>query len=124
MRRRERARACHGGTGPRRCTVHGSDNGGGAAEDDPGNPLHLGTSLLYLVHMPKTLLEVPMRRGVAASLNTYDLYSPGFADCSPVVMFNNTTRSCGLFHFYAGKMEEQSQLLKDMANEVSPTVIY
>jgi hypothetical protein len=64
--------------------------------------------------------------GVCAHLNKYELYSNGFVDCSPIVMYNEVTHRCGLFHFFAGYKEyldDQSPNLKDMAADVKPTRI-
>jgi hypothetical protein len=73
--------------------------------------------------MSKPILQVTVRQGVVANLDKYDLYSDGFVDCSPVLMFNKTTHLCGLFHFYAGQLDEQSKSLTGMADLVKPTWI-
>jgi hypothetical protein len=69
-------------------------------------------------------VELAMGQGVAANLGQLILYSKNFSTCSPIVMFNKTTKIGGLFHFPAGQLDQNKPSIKAMYNKIQLTEIH
>jgi len=76
-------------------------------------------------------IKLYMEQGVVAPLGRVVLFSMQFSSCSPVVIYNATTKMCGLYHFPAArKLTKQGELtnvgdtLSRICKAVQPTIIY
>jgi hypothetical protein len=65
-----------------------------------------------------------MGQGLSGELKEVMLHSAGFSSCGPVVMFNSFTGIGGLFHFAAGRLEDQAGALAQMFKNIGPSEIH
>ena len=72
----------------------------------------------------RPVVTCTMGQGVSAYLDKAVLYSSGFSTCTPIVLFNESKRYGGLFHFAAEDMKNQSKALWSFYSRVQPTAIY
>jgi hypothetical protein len=90
-----------------------------------GAPQQLGRPVDGIIpKMNRPTAELTMGQGVAVDLGQMILFSDEFSSCSPIVLFNATTRIGSLFHFPANRLEAQRGNLQAMYNHVQPTHIY
>ncbi|WP_375509725.1 hypothetical protein [uncultured Nostoc sp.] len=88
-------------------------------------PHELGTEQQGISAVEKRRrVELAMGQGVAANLGQFILHSNNFSSCSPIVMFNKTSKIGGLFHFPAKSLDETKPSLKAIYKKINPTEIY
>jgi hypothetical protein len=68
----------------------------------------------------RVAVECTMGQGLTGDLGKYLFYSDRFSTCSPVLMFNATTRMGGLFHFAANGRDQLTQI-QLMHQQINPT---
>ncbi|MDJ1183062.1 hypothetical protein [Roseofilum casamattae] len=70
------------------------------------------------------VLRVYQGQGGTADLRKTTIVSHNFTTCTPVVMFNNSTKLGGLFHYATGSLDNQAMEMVNMAKYIQPTHVY
>ena len=70
------------------------------------------------------VLRVYQGQGGTADLRKTTIVSHNFTTCTPIVMFNSSTKLGGLFHYATGSLNDQAMEMVNMAKYIQPTHVY